>query len=129
MKLRSDRLESKLDTIISYILISGVVFSLLLEIAGLVIYLCQYGSLSVSSDAGAFLHGKNFFYFIFELLAGKYERGTGITIMSSGLVVLILTPFIRVITSVILFGWEKNVRYVWITLYVLVVITISMALH
>ena len=129
MKQGSSRVESKLESTISYILIVGLVFSLLLEIAGIIMYNRQYGNLLISANPEIFLHGNNFFYFIYELLAGKNKNGMAITLMTSGLLVLILTPFIRVLSSVILFGWEKNFKYVWITLFVLVVITISLALH
>jgi uncharacterized membrane protein len=129
MKQRLTGEESKLETTISYILIVGLVLSILLEVAGMIMYLRENGNLLISTDASVFLHGDNFFYLIYELEAGKYTNIPAIALMTYGLVVLILIPFIRVLASVILFGWEKNVKYVWITLFVLVVITVSMALH
>jgi len=56
-------------------------------------------------------------------------NGSAILFMTAGIMVLILTPYIRVIASVIYFGWEKNFKYVLITLFVLVVVTLSLALH
>ena len=52
-----------------------------------------------------------------------------ILLMIAGIVVLILTPFIRIIVSVVYFGREKNWKYVFITLFVLLVITLSLTLH
>ncbi len=46
-----------------------------------------------------------------------------------GIVVLILTPYIRVIASVIYFGIRKDYKYVIITLFVLTALTISLYLH
>lgn len=121
--------ESKLETAISYVLIIGVIISLMLEIIGMVLYFRQYGNLSISGDTGVFLRGNDFFSFIYDMLTGRQANGTAIMLMTSGLVVLMLTPFVRVLTSVIFFGQMKNLKYVWITLFVLVVITINLALH
>jgi len=121
--------ESKLETGISYLLITGVIVSLLLEIIGIIILYHSYGHLAISQDAAMFIRGHDFFSFIYEQFGGKYVAESGTLFMTTGIIVLILTPYIRVIVSVIYFGWEKNIKYVLITLFVLVVVTLSLALH
>lgn len=121
--------ESKLETGISYLLIAGVIVSLLLEIVGIIIFYHSYGHLAISQDIGMFIKGRNFFSFIYKELQGNYVEGSAILFMTAGIIVLVLTPYIRVIASVIYFIWEKNIKYVLITLFVLVVVTLSLVLH
>jgi uncharacterized membrane protein len=54
---------------------------------------------------------------------------TAVAFITVGIIVLILTPYIRAVTSLVYFVWEKNRYYVLITLFVLVVLTLSLALH
>jgi len=49
--------------------------------------------------------------------------------MTAGLVILILTPFLRVILSVFYFALKKDFKYVIITVFVLLALTISLLLH
>lgn len=106
-----------------------VIISLILEIIGIVILYHSYGHLAISQDAGMFIQGHDFFSFIYQQFQGKHAGGSAALFMTAGIIVLILTPYIRVIASVIYFGWEKNIKYVLITLFVLIVVTVSLALH
>ena len=121
--------ESKLETGISYLLITGVIISLILEIIGVVLFYHSYGNLAISHDAGMYVHGSNFFTFMLEAFQGKQAQGNAIEFMTAGIIVLILTPYVRLIASVFYFGWEKNTKYLLITLFVLIVVTLSLALH
>jgi len=121
--------ELKLESAISYLLITGVVVSLLLELSGLILYYLQNGNILISQGPGTFIEGNNFFSFIYEVLLGKRNGNAGVNLMTAGLLVLMLTPFLRVIFSIIYFAAVKNLKYVWITLFVLVVITLSLTLH
>ena len=58
--------ESKLETIISYILIIGVVVSVILEVIGITLYYGSYGNLQISQDKSVFISGQNFFAFIID---------------------------------------------------------------
>jgi uncharacterized membrane protein len=49
--------------------------------------------------------------------------------MTLGIAILMLTPYVRVILSVIHFSREKNVKYVLITFFVLALLTISLAIR
>ena len=121
--------ESRLEAVISRLLIAGVIVSLVLEVTGVIIYCHAYGGLAISQDAGVYIRGSDFFTFILEELSGERAQGSGIHFMTAGIIALILTPYIRLITSVVYFGWEKNTKYVLITLTVLLVLTVSLVLH
>lgn len=126
---KSSNGEPKLETGISYLLIIGVIISLLLEIIGMILFYNSYGHLVTVQDINIFIQGHNFFGFVLEQFQGKFIGGNAFLFMTSGIIILILTPYIRVIASVIYFGWQKNIQYVLITFFVLVVITLSLALH
>ena len=121
--------ESSLETGISYVLIIGVILSLILEVIGLIMYRSSFGNLAYSNDASMYIHGTNFFAFLVDVFTGKLAHSNAIRVMIAGIAVLILTPYIRLIASVFYFGWEKNIKYVLITLFVTVVITLSLVLH
>jgi uncharacterized membrane protein len=121
--------QVRLEKAISYLLFTGVIASLLLEVVGVILFYHSYGNLSILSDNTLMIHGSNFFSFIYSLVKGENNPGIAIWFMTSGIALLIFTPFMRVIVSVFYFGWEKNLKYVIITLFVLVVLTISLSLH
>ena len=122
--------ESKLETAISYLLIIGVVLSLALEIAGIAIFYKSHGNLDILlQDKAMFIQGRNFFSFLYQLFARGPAQNTAIFLMTLGVAVLILTPFVRVIASAMYFGWRKDAAYVLITAFVLIALTVSLALH
>ncbi len=118
-----------LESAVSYVLIVGVIASLLLEIAGMALFYRSYGNLAISQDKAFFIQGHDFFSFVFELLRGANHGSVAVVVMTAGIVVLILTPFVRVALSVVYFGWQKNFKYSVITIFVLVVLVLSLALH
>ncbi len=121
--------DSQLEPIISYLLIIGVVTSVILDIIGISLYYGAYGNVMVSQAPNVFISGDNFFAFMYSRVQSLLVSENAILFMTLGLIVLILTPFIRAITSVVYFAWEKNYKYVLITLFVLIVLTVSLALH
>jgi uncharacterized membrane protein len=112
---------------ISYVLISGVTISLILEIIGIILFSASYGNLSISERKDVFIRGHDFFAFLAELFRGGNRQKDGILIMALGITTLILTPYVRVIMSVLHFAREKNIKYVLITLFVLILLTLSLA--
>ena len=121
--------ETKLETIISYLLIVGVVVSVILEAIGIALYYRTYGNVQVSQNQAVFISGKNFFAFIVYQTQHLIGSPNALLFMTLGLIILILTPYVRAITSVIYFAWVKHFKYVLITMFVLVVLTLSLALH
>lgn len=121
--------ESRFENTLGYLLIVGVVVSLLLEIAGVAMLYARYHQFDISQDTSVFIRGHGFFTFVLQQVEGKFAEKTPFILMTAGIVVLILTPYVRVIASVIHFAWQKNWKYVFITLFVLVVVTLSLTLH
>jgi uncharacterized membrane protein len=122
--------ESKLETTISYLLIIGVALSIALEIAGIAIFYKSHGNLDILlQDKAMFIQGRDFFSFLYQLFARGPMQNTGIFLMTLGVAALILTPFVRVIVSAMYFAWKRDARYALITAFVLVAITVSLALH
>ncbi len=119
--------EDRFDRAIGYVLITGVVISLLVEAIGILLYYLSYRHFNISSERTLFIQGGNFFDFMIELFKGDYAGKKAVFLMSVGVVILILTPYVRVLMSVLYFGWEKNTKYILITLFVLVLLTISLA--
>jgi uncharacterized membrane protein len=121
--------ESKLESAISVLLIIGVVLSLLLEITGIILLYISYKELLLSQEPGFFIKGSNFFTFLFDQLRFNTGESLSIRLMTIGIVILMLTPFLRVVISAIYFAIRKNIKYTLITLFVLAVLTISLTLH
>jgi|WetSurMetagenome_2_1015567.scaffolds.fasta_scaffold120527_2 uncharacterized membrane protein len=121
--------ESKLETIISYLLIIGVISSLLLELVGMVLFYISYSNLSINQDSSYFIHGVNFFVFVFNQFKISTAETLPVRLMTIGIMFLLLTPFLRVIFSAIYFALNKNIKYALITLFVLAVLVISLSLH
>lgn len=119
--------EDRFDRAIGYVLITGVVISLLVEAIGILLYYLSYRHFNISSERTLFIQGRNFFDFMIELFKGDYAGKRAVFLMSVGVVILILTPYVRVLMSVLYFAWEKNTKYIFITLFVLVLLTISLA--
>ncbi|MGA9049196.1 MAG: DUF1634 domain-containing protein [Dehalococcoidia bacterium] len=122
--------ESKLETVISYLLIAGIASSLLLIVTGLAFFYISSGNLNISlSNSSLYIHGQNFFSFIYELLSNRYTQDRAAYFISLGIVMLLLTAYVRVIVSVLYFAWKKDLKYSILTALVLIAITLSLALH
>jgi len=122
--------EEKLETAISYLLISGVALSLTLIAAGIIFYYLYYGNIGLSlTDQLMYIHGQDFFNFLWRLFMPDYSKPMAIQLMTAGMAVLLVMVYLRVIFSVVYFIWKRELWYVLITAFVLVVLTLSLALH
>ncbi len=121
--------DTKLGAVIGYLLIAGVVTSMVLEVIGIILFYGTYGNTQISQNKEFFISGENFFAFVVVQTQHLFGSQNALLFMTVGIIVLLLTPYIRVITSLIYFGWERNRKYVAITLFVLLVLTVSLALH
>jgi uncharacterized membrane protein len=118
----------KLERAISYLLISGLVVSLILEVLGIALFYHTYGRLAFSESKVVFIRGANYFTFFSGLFHAGSGAGKGVYLMTLGIAILILTPYLRVVMSVIYFAWDRNIKYVLITLFVLILLTLSLAM-
>jgi uncharacterized membrane protein len=121
--------KSKLENSISYLLISGVLLSLTLLITGMVLLWQKQGNVAISQDPAVYVHGHDFFSFIYQEVTNGGLNGLPLQLITLGVVVLLLTPYVRVILSTVYFARERNLKYVFITIIVLIILTISLTLH
>lgn len=122
--------EEKLELVISYILIVGVIGSVAVETLGILTYYYFNGNLNIVFQPQFALKGADFFSFTIAMfLESVHGTWTPFLILSLGMVLLMVTPYVRVVASVIYFGLVKNLKYLFITLFVLVVLTTSLLVH
>jgi uncharacterized membrane protein len=106
--------RATIDTVVHHTLAAGVAVGLALLLAGLVLTLAGRGGLAVATlKAPA------------ALRAAFHLRAAGF--YSLGLLALILTPFIRVLGSIVAFAAAREWRFVAVTSAVLVVMLASIA--
>ncbi len=117
-----------LEGLISYILITGVVASLFLEAAGIVLLYRSSGSLAISHESRLILRPDNFCAFLGRLCSAS-SSGWSVRLLALGIVILVLTPYARAVLSVAYFASAKNFKYLVITLFVLIVLTASLLVH
>lgn len=122
--------ESKLETFISYLLIIGVVVSMVLLVTGLVLFYRSYGQFNILlQDKAMLIQGQNFFGFLWNLTDTGQLAGNAVLFITLGIAVLVLTPYLRVIASAFYFVLRKDYKYAVITVFVLIALTLSLALH
>jgi uncharacterized membrane protein len=116
-----------MDSVIGSILLVGVLLSLTSIVAGLVWHWALAGHLQLDYTVTS----KNLFEFVRadvqRLAAGEIRPQVAI---STGIAVLMLTPYVRVLASVLYFGLvERNWKYTLFTGLVLGVLTYSLFLQ
>jgi uncharacterized membrane protein len=132
-----ERLEQKVrqtEIAISWVLRIGVVLSVIIVTIGLVIIFIHHpgyakitGGVSYHTVAGkTALFPHTFGGIIKYLRAGKNGEGRGIVVM--GLIVLLLTPILRVVTGVVSFIYEDDPPMAIVTAFVLFVLIMSFVL-
>jgi uncharacterized membrane protein len=135
--------EEKLEIIISYILRIGLITSVVIISVGLLIYYISTGTSSPHFSPKWQMIGSDFFTYVRDLLLQIFRPSIvsnnnitlsnyyylSIRLMAVGVIVLMITPLVRVIVSLIFFGLTKDVKYIMITSFVLIVLTLSLITH
>ena len=122
--------EIRLEVVISYILIVGVTISVLIEALGIVSYYYSYGNWNVLFQPQFTMKGDDFFsYSITAIRSIVFGSWTPVHILGFGLVLLMFIPYVRVAASVVYYGLAKDMKYLVITLVVLVILTVSLLTH
>ena len=62
-----------------------------------------------------------------DRLRGVNSREQALWTLTLGIAVLILTPYLRVLLSVFYFLWEKDFKFSFITFFVFLILTLSLA--
>jgi len=122
--------EQKLETSISYVLVIGVIVSLVTEIIGIITYYNSQGNLGITFGVASALTSTGFFSYIRMLLQVPFSgQWQPVDTLGLGIVILMLTPYLRVAASVVYFAIVKNRKYLGLTLLVLVILTASLVLR
>ena len=113
---------------ISWILRIGVILSVLFNAAGLLLDYAQTGSASLNLVPGSSwnVKGGNFFDFAYSTTSSLFGGLTPVALASLGIVILMFTPYIRVIAAALYYGVERDWKYVAITSFVFAVITLGL---
>lgn len=119
--------QLEMDVLVGYILLAGVLLSMLLIVIGLVWKYVQTGGVRLEYQ----LAGMNLFQFVTtEVHIAALGQIRPRLLINMGIVVLMLTPFFRVLASVVYFLMVlKNWKYTAFTLFVLLVLTGSLFLR
>ena len=127
VKKRDEALEARMDVLVSYVLLTGVVTSVILVVLGLAWHWLNTGQLGVDYR----ISGMNLFEFVIDDLRQVTSAEVRPRLLvSHGIAALMLTPFVRVLASLLFFAFaEHNRKYVVFTGFVLSVLTFSLFLR
>jgi uncharacterized membrane protein len=122
-----DSRQVQMDVLVGYILLGGVLLSMALIVAGLGWKYFQTGGVRFDYKVA----GMNLFQFVMaEIHLAVWGRMRPRLLINMGIAVLMLTPFFRVLASVVYFFVVlKNWKYTIFTLFVLLVLTASLFLR
>ena len=119
------RNAQRLESIISHILTLGTFVSLTLLVIGLVNYASQTQGLSLTLDSSWALGGESIFNAVETLLKHLWSN-RAYTFMAAGILLLMLTQYLRVVASATYFFTVRDWKYVGITLSVLIILTLRL---
>ncbi len=119
--------EAVLDTVVGYVLLIGVLMSMVLIALGILWRWFNTGQLGMDYA----ISGVNFFEFVLEDLR---QMALGAIrprlLVSLGIATLMLTPFVRVFASMLFFALvDHNWKYTVFTAFVFLVLTYSLFLR
>ena len=118
----SEKTDSSLEDLIGWVLIVGVLCSVVFDVAGL----AKTGSWSLTMSPTWLVQSPNFFSFIGSTLSSLGSATLAYNLIAIGIILLMITPYVRVVVSVLYYAVTKDFRYVGITLLVLAIITASL---
>jgi uncharacterized membrane protein len=119
--------QRRMDVLLGYVLLVGVGVSMALIVVGLLWHFVRSGNLILDHQ----LAGMNLFQFLTEEIhVALREHIRPRTLVDFGVVVLMFTPYLRVLASMIYFmAVQKNWKYSVFTAIVLGVLTFSLFLR
>lgn len=122
---QTDR-STGMETLIGYILLIGVLFSIGLLLIGTAWHWLTTGNLRLDYR----IQAMNLWNFLITSLRSLFTGAlTPKTVINLGISVLLLTPYTRVLASMIFFVIERNWKYSVFTFFVFGVLTYSLFLQ
>lgn len=125
---RQQALEQRMELLIGYLLLTGVLASSAMLVSGIAWDVLRNGHMRLEY----LITGMNFFEFLIADLRALFS-GSNFgprTLVNMGIALLLLTPFIRVLASMVFFAVEeRSGKYTLFTLFVAVVLAYSLFLR
>ncbi len=123
----TDAREAEIDVLIGYVLLGGVILSVVLVVAGLAWHWIEKGRLGVDYT----IPRMNLFEFVVaDVREAVFGTPRPRLLVSLGIAALMLTPYLRVLASLLFFAFvEHNWKYSAFTGFVLAVLTYSLFLR
>lgn len=124
---KNTSIEYKMDMLVGYILLVGVLASIVLIAAGVIWHFADTGHIGLDYS----IAGMNLFQFIVT----EFRQTTQLQLrprlfVNLGIATLMLTPYIRVMASMLFFAFEeRNYKYTIFTALVFTVLTYSLFLR
>jgi uncharacterized membrane protein len=116
--------DERIDHILARILRAGVILAAATVLAGGILYLAQNGR--ADARPTKLWHGEPAQLRSVPGILGAAAQLHSLGIIQLGLLLLVATPVARVVASVIVFALERDLLYVFITLFVLCVLLYSL---
>jgi uncharacterized membrane protein len=120
---RRTKIDQTLEVVIGYTLRIGVIAAAAIVLGGGVLYLVENGAATAGYHS---FHAASRHFDNLSGMARNLRAGNSYGIIQLGLLVLIATPIIRVLFSVVAFALERDLLYVTATLIVLAVLLYSL---
>ncbi|MEM1986961.1 MAG: DUF1634 domain-containing protein [Candidatus Caldarchaeum sp.] len=115
----------RLEKFLGNLLLAEVLTSLAVLTLAIFVYAVALGS-EVELSESFRVSAPTFFDYVMDL----GSKGLGPEgLMTAGLVILIFTPYSRVLTSIVYFAAERNITFLIITLFVFALLTTSLLTH
>lgn len=123
---RGQKPRLDIEALVGYILLAGLLISVALLLIGMSWYWWSTGTLQLDYTMG----GMNLFRFMVAEMRLLLDGTIGPRmVVSLGITVLLLTPYLRVLASVLYFALaEHNIKYTCLTSFVLAVLSYSLFL-
>ncbi len=120
-------IESKMDVLIGYILLVGVLLSIMLIAIGVVWHYVVTGHIGLNYS----IAGMNLFQFVAsEIREAVLFHLRARLFVNLGIATLMLTPYVRVLASMVFFAFEeRNHKYTTFTAIVFIILTYSLFLR
>lgn len=113
------RKDPHLDIVLSFVLLIGSLIGIAVISLGLALYLVRHPDIASVVEATALP---------FSQLLPQLRNGSSLAILDGGLIILMMTPILRVVMAIYQFWRERDWRYTWVSAGVLVVLLVSLFL-
>ena len=125
MALLSKIKDTDIELAISKVLRYGVYIAMFFAIIGGSVYIYRHGKEPVGNQYAHYVEkDDDFFDYVHKMFVGIFD-GKGREIITLGIIVLLVTPTVRIVFSLFGYALEKDKMYMVITLIVLAIIAIS----